>query len=103
MSFPHSTACLDSTVSFIEDCLKDLLAAKSQVWNSGVGDKRYRHSRSWETVWLSSTAGLPFSYQHAFVYIRQLALHLRTAMQKKTPRSFSDRLLLAVFTVLSFG
>jgi nucleolar complex protein 2 len=29
------------------------------------------------------------SYQHAFVYIRQLALLLRTAMQKKTPESFS--------------
>jgi len=28
------------------------------------------------------------SYQHAFVYIRQLALHLRTALQKKTPESF---------------
>uniref|UniRef100_A0A7S2S7C6 Nucleolar complex protein 2 homolog n=1 Tax=Eucampia antarctica TaxID=49252 RepID=A0A7S2S7C6_9STRA len=28
------------------------------------------------------------SYQHAFVYIRQLALHLRTALQKKTPDSF---------------
>ena len=29
------------------------------------------------------------SYQHAFVYIRQLALLLRTAMQKKTPEAFS--------------
>lgn len=28
------------------------------------------------------------SYQHAFIYIRQLALHLRTALQKKTPESF---------------
>ncbi len=28
------------------------------------------------------------SYQHAFVYIRQLALHLRTALQKKTPEAF---------------
>jgi nucleolar complex protein 2 len=28
------------------------------------------------------------SYQHAFVYIRQLALHLRSALQKKTPDTF---------------
>lgn len=29
------------------------------------------------------------SYQHAFIYIRQLALHLRTAMQKKTHEAMS--------------
>ena len=30
------------------------------------------------------------SYQHAFIYIRQLALFLRTAMQKKTPEAFQQ-------------
>jgi len=30
------------------------------------------------------------SYQHAFVYIRQLALYLRTVMQKKTPEAFQQ-------------
>jgi nucleolar complex protein 2 len=30
------------------------------------------------------------SYQHAFIYIRQLALQLRAALQKKTPESFQQ-------------
>ena len=30
------------------------------------------------------------SYQHAFIYIRQLTLFLRTAMQKKTPEAFQQ-------------
>jgi nucleolar complex protein 2 len=30
------------------------------------------------------------SYQHAFIYIRQLALYLRAALQKKTPESFQQ-------------
>jgi nucleolar complex protein 2 len=73
---------------FIEECLKKSYLAYAQ---------RAKFATS-----SSSTSALPTltfmgncvvelysldyhsSYQHAFVYIRQLALHLRTAMQKKT-------------------
>lgn len=73
---------------YIEDCLKKLYLAYAQRAKFATAS--------------SVTSGLPTltfmgncvvelysldyhsSYQHAFIYIRQLALHLRTAMQKKT-------------------
>ncbi len=76
---------------FIEECLKKLYLAYAQRAKFATGS--------------SVTSALPTltfmgncvvelysldyhsSYQHAFIYIRQLALHLRTAMQKKTPEA----------------
>jgi nucleolar complex protein 2 len=73
---------------FIEDCLKKAYLAYA---------KRAKFATSSSS--LSALPTLTFmgncvvelysldyhsSYQHAFVYIRQLALHLRTAMQKKS-------------------
>jgi nucleolar complex protein 2 len=76
---------------FIEECLKKLYLAYAQ--------------RAKFATAASVTSALPTltfmgncvvelysldyhsSYQHAFVYIRQLALHLRTAMHKKTPEA----------------
>mmetsp|Transcript_4160 Transcript_4160/g.11330 ORF Transcript_4160/g.11330 Transcript_4160/m.11330 type:complete len:859 (+) Transcript_4160:60-2636(+) len=76
---------------FIESCLRKTYLAYA---------RRSKHGKSTPSVEDLSTLtfmgnsivelyslDLHSSYQHAFVYIRQLALHLRTAIQRSTPES----------------
>uniref|UniRef100_A0A7S2VGJ3 Nucleolar complex protein 2 homolog n=1 Tax=Entomoneis paludosa TaxID=265537 RepID=A0A7S2VGJ3_9STRA len=79
---------------FIETCLRKTYLAYA---------RRAKHGKSAPTVEVLSTLtfmgnsvvelyslDLHSSYQHAFVYIRQLALHLRAAIQKTTPESIAQ-------------
>jgi len=73
---------------FIEDCLKALYLAYAKT-------AKFSTEASLPTLTFMGNClvelyslDLDSSYQHAFVYIRQLALHLRTALQKKTKESF---------------
>lgn len=73
---------------FIEDCLKSLYLAYAKnskfVSESTLATLTFLGNCVVELYSLD----LDSSYQHAFVYIRQLALHLRTAVQKKTKEAF---------------
>ena len=69
---------------FVEDCLKAIYLAYAK-------NAKFMNETSLPTLSFWSNCvielyslDLDCSYQHAFVYIRQLALHLRTALQKKT-------------------
>lgn len=76
---------------FIEECLKKLYLAYAQrakfataaTVTSALPTLTFMGNCVVELYSLDYHS----SYQHAFIYIRQLALHLRTAMQKKTPEA----------------
>eukprot|EP00934_Nitzschia_sp_Nitz4_P001260 Nitzschia sp. Nitz4//scaffold21_size171442//134955//137429//NITZ4_002184-RA/size171442-augustus-gene-0.191-mRNA-1//1//CDS//3329542480//1260//frame0 len=73
---------------FIEDCLKKLYLAYAQrakfATASSVNSALPTLTFMGNCVVELYSLDYHSSYQHAFIYIRQLALHLRTAMQKKT-------------------
>ena len=77
---------------FIEDCLKKtyLAYAKRAKYGTSATVTSVLPTLTFMGNCVVELYGLDYhsSYQHAFVYIRQLALHLRLAMQKKTPESF---------------
>ena len=77
---------------FIEDCLKAtyLAYAKSAKFANAATVTSLLPTLTFMGNCVVELYSLDYasSYQHAFVYIRQLALHLRTALQKKTPESF---------------
>lgn len=73
---------------FIETCLKKLYLAYAQrakfATASSVTSALPTLTFMGNCVVELYSLDYHSSYQHAFIYIRQLALHLRTAMQKKT-------------------
>ena len=78
---------------FIEDCLK--LTYLSYAKRSKFGTASNVTSVLPTLTFMGNcvvelyTLDYASAYQHAFVYIRQLALHLRSAMMKQTPESKS--------------
>mmetsp|Transcript_60350 Transcript_60350/g.69347 ORF Transcript_60350/g.69347 Transcript_60350/m.69347 type:complete len:439 (+) Transcript_60350:303-1619(+) len=76
---------------FIEECLKKLYLAYAQrakfATASSVTSALPTLTFMGNCVVELYSLDYHSSYQHAFIYIRQLALHLRIAMQKKTPEA----------------
>ena len=76
---------------FIEECLKKLYLAYAQraKFATAASVTSVLPTLTFMGNCVVELYSLDYhsSYQHAFVYIRQLALHLRTAMQKKTPEA----------------
>jgi nucleolar complex protein 2 len=72
---------------FLEECLKALYLAYARnckfVTEASLPGLTLMGNCVVELYGLDMTS----SYQHAFVYIRQLALHLRSAYTKKTPEA----------------
>ena len=79
---------------FIEDCLKKtyLAYAKRAKFGTAATVTSVLPTLTFMGNCLVELYSLDYhsSYQHAFVYIRQLALLLRTAMQKKTPEAMKQ-------------
>jgi nucleolar complex protein 2 len=76
---------------FIEDCLKKLYLAYAQraKFATASSETSVLPTITFMGNCVVEMYSLDYhsSYQHAFIYIRQLALHLRTATQKKTPEA----------------
>jgi nucleolar complex protein 2 len=79
---------------FIEDCLKKtyLAYAKRAKFGNASSVTNSLPTLTFMGNCLVELYSLDYhsSYQHAFVYIRQIALYLRTAMQKKTKEAFQN-------------
>ena len=79
---------------FIEECLKKcyLAYAKSAKFGGSSSIASELPTLTFMGNCLVEIYSLDYdsSYQHAFVYIRQLALLLRSALQKKTPEAFQQ-------------
>eukprot|EP00978_Attheya_sp_CCMP212_P036281 scaffold163203_cov53-Attheya_sp.AAC.6 len=77
---------------FIEQCLRStyLAYAKRAKFGTAASVTSVLPTLTFMGNCIVELYGLDYqsSYQHAFVYIRQLALHLRTALQKRTPETF---------------
>ena len=71
---------------FIEECLKKLYLAYAQRAKFATSETSALPTLTFMGNCVVELYSLDYhsSYQHAFIYIRQLALHLRTAMNKKT-------------------
>jgi nucleolar complex protein 2 len=71
---------------FIEECLKKLYLAYAQRAKFASTETSALPTLTFMGNCVVELYSLDYhsSYQHAFIYIRQLALHLRTAMNKKT-------------------
>lgn len=78
---------------FIEECLKKLYLAYAQraKFATGASVTSTLPTLTFMGNCVVELYSLDYhsSYQHAFIYIRQLALHLRTAMQKKSQEAMA--------------
>lgn len=77
---------------FIEECLKKTYLAYAKRAKFAGSSQHSLPALTFMGNCLVELYSLDFdsSYQHAFVYIRQLALFLRTALQKKTPEAMQQ-------------
>lgn len=77
---------------FIEECLKKPYLAYAKRAKFGSSNSPALATLTFMGNCVVELYSLDYhaSYQHAFVYIRQLALLLRTALQKKTPEAFQQ-------------
>ena len=80
---------LNTPFPFIEQCMKGLYL--SFVRNAKVMNDQSRSAVAMMAKCIVELAGLDMvaAYQHAFVYIRQLAIHLRNAIKNKSKDSYA--------------